>query len=82
MIAVSFGHTLRAMLFSESGHRIDIGTFDLHVAVDSLFFIGTQVHSGPTCGENAMKVYIKGLFTRTANLMSRDLIRNNPIFVV
>ena len=31
------------MLFSESGNRIDVGTFDLNVAVDSLFFIGTQL---------------------------------------
>lgn len=43
MIAVSFGQKVRAMLFSESGHRIDVGTFDLNVAVDSLFFIGTQL---------------------------------------
>ena len=43
MIAVSFGQKIRAMLFSESGNRVDVGTFDLNVAVDSLFFIGTQL---------------------------------------
>ena len=43
MIAVSFGHKIRAMLFSESGNRVDVGTFDLNVSVDSLFFIGTQL---------------------------------------
>jgi hypothetical protein len=47
MIAVSFGQKIRAMLFSESGNRIDVGTFDLNVAVDSLFFIGTQVSMSP-----------------------------------
>lgn len=43
MIAVAYGTFVRLMGFSDEGTRFDIGTFNLHVSVDSLFFIGTQL---------------------------------------
>ena len=52
MLAISFGHRVRLMAFSEEGVRVDVGTFDLTLAnsvassschVEELFFIGTQL---------------------------------------
>jgi len=44
MIAVSYGSYVRLMGFSEEGSsRVEVGTFNLHVSVDKLFFIGTQL---------------------------------------
>lgn len=43
MVALSYSHNVRLMGCTEEGTRLDIGTFDLHAAVDQLFFIGTQL---------------------------------------
>ena len=43
MVAVSYGTYVRLMGFTDEGSRIDVGTFNLFVSVDKLFFIGTQL---------------------------------------
>ena len=44
MVAVSYASSyVRLMGFTEEGVRIEVGTFNLHVSVDKLFFIGNQL---------------------------------------
>lgn len=43
MIAVASGSNIRLMGFSEDGSKTEVGTFSLHVNVDHLFFIGSQL---------------------------------------
>ena len=42
MVAVSYGNYIRLFGISEDGSK-DIGTFNLHVRVEYLFFIGNQL---------------------------------------
>lgn len=43
MLAIAYGCHVRLWGITEDGARTDIGTFNLHVPVDYLFFIGTQL---------------------------------------
>lgn len=43
MVAISYGHQIQLWGISEDGHRTDVGIFSLHVPVDYLFFIGSQL---------------------------------------
>ncbi|KAJ9591552.1 hypothetical protein L9F63_001906 [Diploptera punctata] len=43
MVAISYGSQVRLWGVSEDGTRTNIGTFNLHVRVEYLFFIGSQL---------------------------------------
>jgi len=43
MIAVATGSNIRLMGYSEEGTKTEVGNFSLHVTVDQLFFIGSQL---------------------------------------
>lgn len=43
MVAISYGSQVRLWGVSECGARTNIGTFNLHVRVEYLFFIGSQL---------------------------------------
>ncbi|EDV90616.1 BTB/POZ domain-containing protein KCTD3 [Drosophila grimshawi] len=43
MIAISYGSQIRLWSIQEGGNKSDIGTFNLHVRVEYLFFIGSQL---------------------------------------
>jgi len=43
MIAVASGSSIRLMGFGEDGAKTEVGTFSLHVTVEHLFFIGSQL---------------------------------------
>ncbi|TDG50535.1 hypothetical protein AWZ03_003124 [Drosophila navojoa] len=43
MIAISYGSQIRLWSIQEGGHKSDIGTFNLNVRVEYLFFIGSQL---------------------------------------
>ncbi|XP_074037504.1 BTB/POZ domain-containing protein KCTD3 isoform X1 [Leptinotarsa decemlineata] len=43
MVAISYGSQVRLWGISDSGARTNIGTFNLHVRVEYLFFIGSQL---------------------------------------
>ncbi|KAH8311029.1 hypothetical protein KR044_003905, partial [Drosophila immigrans] len=43
MIAISYGSQIRLWSIQEGGNKTDIGTFNLHVRVEYLFFIGSQL---------------------------------------
>ena len=44
MVALSYASSyVRLMGFTEEGVRIEVGTFNLHVSIDKLFFIGNQL---------------------------------------
>ncbi|XP_030854857.1 BTB/POZ domain-containing protein KCTD3 [Strongylocentrotus purpuratus] len=43
MVAVAFGSQIRMWSSNESEEKVEIGTFNLGVKVDSLFFIGSQL---------------------------------------
>lgn len=43
MVAISYGSQVRLWGVSEDGSRTNIGTFNLHVRVEYLFFIGSQL---------------------------------------
>ncbi|PSN50775.1 hypothetical protein C0J52_05950 [Blattella germanica] len=43
MVAISYGNQVRLWGVSEDGTRTNIGTFNLHVRVEYLFFIGSQL---------------------------------------
>lgn len=43
MIAISYGSQIRLWSIQEGGNKTDIGTFNLNVRVEYLFFIGSQL---------------------------------------
>lgn len=43
MVAISYGSQIRLWGISEDGSKCDVGTFNLHVRVEYLFFIGSQL---------------------------------------
>ncbi|XP_021934384.1 BTB/POZ domain-containing protein KCTD3 isoform X3 [Zootermopsis nevadensis] len=43
MVAISYGSQVRLWGVSEDGTRTNVGTFNLHVRVEYLFFIGSQL---------------------------------------
>ncbi|XP_053657969.1 SH3KBP1-binding protein 1 [Anopheles marshallii] len=43
MVAISYGSQIRLWGISEDGSKAEIGTFNLHVRVEYLFFIGSQL---------------------------------------
>ncbi|CAH1162973.1 unnamed protein product [Phaedon cochleariae] len=43
MVAISYGSQVRLWGISDAGSRTNIGTFNLHVRVEYLFFIGSQL---------------------------------------
>ncbi|XP_067618664.1 SH3KBP1-binding protein 1 [Eurosta solidaginis] len=43
MIAISFGSQIRLWSIYEGGNKTDVGTFNLNVRVEYLFFIGSQL---------------------------------------
>jgi len=43
MVALASGSTIRLWAITDEGQRTDIGTFNMHVPVESLFFIGSQL---------------------------------------
>lgn len=43
MIAIASGSNIRLMGFGEDGTKTEVGNFSLHVTVDHLFFIGSQL---------------------------------------
>nr|CAI5829354.1 unnamed protein product [Callosobruchus analis] len=43
MVAISYGSQVRLWGISDAGARTNIGTFNLHVRVEYLFFIGSQL---------------------------------------
>lgn len=43
MVAISYGNQIRLWGITEHGARTNIGTFNLHVRVEYLFFIGSQL---------------------------------------
>ncbi|KAK9892287.1 hypothetical protein WA026_019094 [Henosepilachna vigintioctopunctata] len=43
MVAISYGTQVRLWGISDSGEKTNIGTFNLHVRVEYLFFIGSQL---------------------------------------
>ncbi|XP_066245472.1 BTB/POZ domain-containing protein KCTD3 isoform X1 [Euwallacea similis] len=43
MVAISYGSQVRLWGISDAGTRTNIGTFNLHVRVEYLFFIGSQL---------------------------------------
>ncbi|KAG8230985.1 hypothetical protein J437_LFUL003943 [Ladona fulva] len=43
MVAISYGTQVRLWGVSEDGIKINVGTFNLHVRVEYLFFIGSQL---------------------------------------
>nr|XP_023029575.1 BTB/POZ domain-containing protein KCTD3 [Leptinotarsa decemlineata] len=43
MVAISYGSQVRLWGISDSGARTNIGTFNLHVRVEYLFYIGSQL---------------------------------------
>ncbi|XP_063221701.1 BTB/POZ domain-containing protein KCTD3 isoform X2 [Bacillus rossius redtenbacheri] len=43
MVAISYGSSVRLWGVSEDGARTNVGTFNLHVRVEYLFFIGSQL---------------------------------------
>uniref|UniRef100_A0A182PNL2 BTB/POZ domain-containing protein KCTD3 n=1 Tax=Anopheles epiroticus TaxID=199890 RepID=A0A182PNL2_9DIPT len=43
MVAISCGSQIRLWGISEDGSKIEVGTFNLHVRVEYLFFIGSQL---------------------------------------
>ncbi|XP_065347993.1 BTB/POZ domain-containing protein KCTD3 isoform X3 [Cloeon dipterum] len=43
MVAISYGNQVRLWGVGEDGSKTDVGTFSLHVRVEVLFFIGSQL---------------------------------------
>ncbi|XP_040165411.1 SH3KBP1-binding protein 1 isoform X1 [Anopheles arabiensis] len=43
MVAISYGSQIRLWGISEDGSKAEVGTFNLHVRVEYLFFIGSQL---------------------------------------
>lgn len=43
MVAISYGSQIRLWGIQENGNKIDVGTFNLNVRVEHLFFIGSQL---------------------------------------
>ncbi|KAJ6641901.1 BTB/POZ domain-containing protein KCTD3 [Pseudolycoriella hygida] len=43
MIAISYGNQIRLWRLTDDGSKTDVGVFDLHVRVEYLFFIGSQL---------------------------------------
>ncbi|XP_058175449.1 SH3KBP1-binding protein 1 [Anopheles ziemanni] len=43
MVAISYGSQIRLWGISEDGSKTEVGTFNLHVRVEYLFFIGSQL---------------------------------------
>ncbi|XP_022921061.1 BTB/POZ domain-containing protein KCTD3 [Onthophagus taurus] len=43
MVAISYGSQVRLWGVSEDGNKTNVGTFNLHVRVEYLFFIGSQL---------------------------------------
>ncbi|XP_058058486.1 SH3KBP1-binding protein 1 [Anopheles bellator] len=43
MVAISYGSQIRLWGISDDGSKTDVGTFNLHVRVEYLFFIGSQL---------------------------------------
>lgn len=43
MVAISFGNQIRLWRVCDDGTKSDVGTFNLHVRVEYLFFIGNQL---------------------------------------
>ncbi|XP_045027132.1 BTB/POZ domain-containing protein KCTD3-like [Daphnia magna] len=43
MVALASGTTIRLLAIADDGQRNDIGTFNIHVLVESIFFIDSQV---------------------------------------
>ena len=43
MVAISYGSQIRLWSIHEGGNKTDIGTFNLSVRVEYLFFIGSQL---------------------------------------
>lgn len=43
MVAISYGSQIRLWGISEDGSKMEVGTFNLHVRVEYLFFIGSQL---------------------------------------
>ncbi|KAI9564726.1 hypothetical protein GHT06_008467 [Daphnia sinensis] len=43
MVALASGTTIRLWAVTDDGQRNDIGTFNMHVSIESLFFIGSQL---------------------------------------
>ncbi|XP_052897122.1 SH3KBP1-binding protein 1 [Anopheles moucheti] len=43
MVAISYGSQIRLWGISEDGSKVEVGTFNLHVRVEYLFFIGSQL---------------------------------------
>ncbi|XP_050088120.1 SH3KBP1-binding protein 1 isoform X2 [Anopheles aquasalis] len=43
MVAISYGSQIRLWGISDDGSKMEVGTFNLHVRVEYLFFIGSQL---------------------------------------
>ncbi|KAH8384118.1 hypothetical protein KR009_012200, partial [Drosophila setifemur] len=43
MVAISYGSQIRLWSIQDGGQKTDVGTFNLHVRVEYLFFIGSQL---------------------------------------
>lgn len=43
MVAISYGNQIRLWRVADDGTKTDVGTFNLHVRVEYLFFIGSQL---------------------------------------
>ncbi|CAH1365369.1 hypothetical protein MTP99_001641 [Tenebrio molitor] len=51
MVAISYGSQVRLWGISDNGEKTNIGIFNLHVRVEYLFFIGSQLVALSPCGK-------------------------------
>lgn len=51
MVAISFGSQIRLWAITDDGSKTDVGIFNLHVRVEYLFFIGSQLVALSTSGK-------------------------------
>lgn len=51
MVAIAFGSQIRLWAITDDGSKTDVGIFNLHVRVEYLFFIGSQLVALSTSGK-------------------------------